>query len=69
MTTLYVGDRIDDAEAAAKAGVNFFHATWGYEQTTEATTFVGGSPEYLLGLLSKSGFSAPNCAPFFAPAI
>jgi phosphoglycolate phosphatase len=28
--TLYVGDRSEDGEAAAAAGLPFFHATWGY---------------------------------------
>jgi phosphoglycolate phosphatase len=68
MTTLYVGDRIDDAEAATKAEVNFFHATWGYEQAIEATTLFGGSPQKLMEFLSRSGFSAANCAPFIAPS-
>lgn len=51
-TTLYVGDRDDDAIAASQAGTPFFHATWGYESGTLGKTYVqAGSIAVLLKLL------------------
>lgn len=51
-TTLYVGDRDDDANAAAQAGTPFFHATWGYESGVLGKTYtLAGNIAALLALL------------------
>jgi len=49
--TLYVGDRIEDSEAAIMAGVNFYHAKWGYEQEAAVKNYIGGSMEKLVNVM------------------
>ena len=57
MTTLYIGDRLDDAEAANAAGVQFFHAVWGYERASELKEIGAGSLQALMDFISAQGFS------------
>jgi phosphoglycolate phosphatase len=53
-TSLYVGDRDDDAIAAAQAGTPFFHATWGYESGVQSQAYVkAGDIATLLKLLTS----------------
>lgn len=48
---VYVGDMAVDQEAAARAGVPYVHAGWGYGQPTSPTPDVIVAPEGLLQLL------------------
>lgn len=48
---LYVGDMAVDQEAAARAGVPYVHAAWGYGQPAIPAPESAGSPKELLRLL------------------
>lgn len=65
---VYVGDMAVDQESAARAGVAYVHAGWGYGQPTTPAPEIAASPEDLLQLLhfaepfgSRGGWcGAPN---------
>ncbi|MEV7868786.1 HAD-IA family hydrolase [Streptomyces sp. NPDC088124] len=48
---VYVGDMAVDQESAARAGVAFIHAEWGYGQPTAPAPETAASPKELLRLL------------------
>ncbi|WP_316959293.1 HAD hydrolase-like protein [Streptomyces sp. TRM68367] len=48
---MYVGDMAVDQESAARAGVAYVHAEWGYGQPASPAPEVAGSPKELLQLL------------------
>lgn len=52
---VYVGDMAVDQEAAARAGVAYVHAGWGYGEPTSPTPDVIVAPEGLLQLLHTEG--------------
>ncbi|MEU9198526.1 HAD family hydrolase [Streptomyces sp. NPDC048332] len=55
----YVGDMAVDQESAARAGVAYVHAGWGYGQPTSPTPEILASPQELLQLLHSVEPSAP----------
>ncbi|MEU6008281.1 HAD family hydrolase [Streptomyces sp. NPDC047453] len=56
---VYVGDMAVDQEAAARAGVSYVHACWGYGQPTAPAPKVAESPQALLQLLHHARSSEP----------
>ncbi|MEU6017977.1 HAD hydrolase-like protein [Streptomyces sp. NPDC047515] len=56
----YVGDMAVDQESAARAGVAYVHAAWGYGQPIPPAPEIAASPQELLQLLR----SAPPSTPF-----
>ncbi|WUD85672.1 HAD-IA family hydrolase [Streptomyces sp. NBC_00503] len=58
----YVGDMSVDQEAAARAGVAYIHAGWGYGQPTSPLPETVASPQELLQLLQSAGPSEPSAA-------
>ncbi|MGW7170084.1 HAD family hydrolase [Streptomyces sp. NPDC054884] len=48
---VYVGDMAVDQESAARAGVTYVHAAWGYGQPASPAPETAGSPKELLQLL------------------
>lgn len=61
--TLYVGDREDDAAAAATARIPFFRATWGYEGERLLTAHMGGDVSSLRKFLQMSGLARDALLP------
>jgi HAD superfamily hydrolase (TIGR01549 family) len=55
----YVGDMAVDQESAARAGVAYVHAGWGYGQPTSPAPEIIASPQELLHLLHSVGPSEP----------
>ncbi len=51
----YVGDMAVDQESAARAGVAYVHAEWGYGKPTSPAPQVFASPDDLLQLLCTAG--------------
>ncbi|MEU6440427.1 HAD hydrolase-like protein [Streptomyces sp. NPDC047046] len=52
--SVYVGDMAVDQESAARAGVAYVHAGWGYGQPTDPVPETAASPEELLRLLQPA---------------
>ncbi|WP_457519208.1 HAD family hydrolase [Streptomyces sp. TE33382] len=52
---VYVGDMAVDQEAAARAGVAYVHAGWGYGQPTSPAPEIAVAPQGLLQLLDSDG--------------
>lgn len=52
---VYVGDMAVDQEAAARAGVAYVHAGWGYGQPTSPVPEIAVAPQGLLQLLDSDG--------------
>jgi phosphoglycolate phosphatase-like HAD superfamily hydrolase len=50
-TAVYVGDMPVDQESAARTGVGYIHAGWGYGQPTSPAPDIVASPQELLQLL------------------
>ncbi|MCX4785426.1 HAD-IA family hydrolase [Streptomyces sp. NBC_01221] len=55
----YVGDMAVDQEAAARAGVAYVHAGWGYGQPNSPVPGIVESPQELLQLLHPADSSEP----------
>ncbi|MFE2498564.1 HAD family hydrolase [Streptomyces scopuliridis] len=55
----YVGDMAVDQESAARAGVAYVHAGWGYGQPTSPAPEIVASPEELLQILRSAEPSEP----------
>jgi HAD superfamily hydrolase (TIGR01549 family) len=51
---VYVGDMAVDQESAARAGVAYVHAGWGYGQPTQPTPRIVASPRELLSLMGAA---------------
>ncbi|GAA2651520.1 HAD family hydrolase [Streptomyces aculeolatus] len=51
---VYVGDMAVDRESAARAGIAYIHAGWGYGQPSSPAPEIAGSPEELLQLLCSA---------------
>jgi HAD superfamily hydrolase (TIGR01549 family) len=51
---VYVGDMAVDQESAARAGVAYVHAGWGYGQPTSPAPAIVASPKELLQLLTSA---------------
>lgn len=51
---VYVGDMAVDQEAAARAGVAYVHAGWGYGQPTSSVPEIAVTPQGLLQLLGSN---------------
>ncbi|MFD7016672.1 HAD family hydrolase [Streptomyces sp. NPDC059928] len=59
-SAVYVGDMPVDREAAARAGIAYVHAAWGYGEPGSTAVKVAQSPSDLLDLLHQ----APSGTPF-----